>query len=49
MTCLELAKYFMVDYHYNMMVPFFGRLDMKIMYTDTYSFIWSVLIDDLFS
>ena len=49
MTCLELAKYFMVDYHYNIMVPFFGRLNIEIMYTDTDSFIWRVLTDDLYS
>lgn len=46
-VCLELAKEFMVRYHYKM-VGHFGRKNINLLYTDTDSFIYQFNVDDLY-
>ena len=43
---LELAKYHMYDFHYNIMKKHFGR-NIKLIYTDTDSFIYEICCDDI--
>ena len=35
MTVLDLAKVFMNDFHYGVMVPYFSRENIYLQYTDT--------------
>ena len=46
-VCLELAKLFMVRYHYNI-VDHFGRERVNLLYTDTDSFIYQFTVDNLY-
>ena len=46
-VCLELAKVFMTRYHYRV-VGHFGRKKVILLYTDTDSFIYLFLLDDLY-
>lgn len=48
MVCLDFAKHFMVKYHYHVMIPFFGRNNIELLYTDTDSFIWEIKTNDLY-
>ena len=45
-VCLELAKLFMVKYHYKIVMRF-GRKNVVLLYTDTDSFIYLFLVDNL--
>ena len=47
MICLDLAKVFMVRYHYKM-VSHFGRDQIQLLYTDTDSFIYHIFVDNLY-
>lgn len=49
MVCLELAKNFMVKYHFQKFVPYFKRENIKLLYTDTDSFIWQIFTHDLYN
>lgn len=49
MVCLELAKHFMVEYHYQKFVRYFKRENIKLLYTDTDSFIWQIFTGDLYN
>ena len=46
-VCLELAKLFMVKYHYRV-IKHFGRKRVLLLYSDTDSFIYIFFIDDLY-
>ncbi|CAG9817776.1 unnamed protein product [Phaedon cochleariae] len=45
---LDLSKIVMFDFHYNFMLPKLGA-DVKLMYTDTDSFIYEIVCDDVYS
>ena len=47
MVCLDLAKHFMVSYHYKM-VDHFGRDKIQLLYTDTDSFVYLTYVDNLY-
>ena len=48
-SCLELAKHFMVDFFYNRLIKHFGRKRVTLMYTDTDSMIlYFTSVKDLF-
>lgn len=46
-VCLELAKLFMVKYHYRV-IKHFGRKRVILVYTDTDSFIYLFFVDNLY-
>ena len=48
MVCLELAKLFMYQFHFGRMIPYFGRDNIVLLYTDTDSFIWAIYTEDLY-
>ncbi|CAG9814145.1 unnamed protein product [Phaedon cochleariae] len=48
MCILDLSKIVMYDFHYNFMLPKLGA-DVKLMYTDTDSFIYEIVCDDAYS
>lgn len=45
---LELAKFYMYQFHYEVMKPHFGER-IKLLYTDTDSLLYEVFTDDIFS
>lgn len=48
MSILELSKYHMFDFHYNVMKPIFGNR-FNLLYTDTDSLIYEIRSDDVYS
>ena len=48
MVCLDLAKLYMYQFHFRKMIPYFGRAKLKLLYTDTDSFIWAIYTKDLY-
>lgn len=47
-TILDLSKYLMYDFHYNVMKPKYGN-KCEMIYTDTDSFVYDIKTDDLYS
>ena len=45
---LELSKWRMLDFHYNLLLPFYGDR-LSLLFTDTDSFIYEVLTQDVYS
>ena len=48
MCCLEFAKDFMTKSHYKRMIPYFGRGNIVVLYTDTDSYVWGIYTIDLY-
>ena len=48
MVILELAKYYMYDFHYNVMKKHYGT-DITLLYTDTDSLVYEIKTDDVYS
>ena len=48
MSILDISKTHMYDFHYNKMVPFFGRDKIGICYMDTDAFIYWILTQDMY-
>lgn len=48
MCILDLAKMFMFDFHYNVMLKYYSPLSLHLLYTDTDSLIYHVFTDDLY-
>ena len=48
MSILDLAKFFMYDFQYNVMKPIFGRR-LSLLYTDTDSFLYEIKTPDFYS
>ena len=46
--CLDFAKHFMTGYHYDKIVPYFGRDNVFLQYIDTDSFVWLIFTNDLY-
>lgn len=46
-TILDMSKYLMYDFHYNIMKPKYGD-NVDLIYTDTDSFVYNVKCDDLY-
>lgn len=48
MSILDVSKTLMYDFHYNKMVPFYGRKNIEIAYQDTDSFIYRIQTEDMY-
>ena len=48
MTILDNSKLIMQDYWYNHLIPTYGHEKLKLLYTDTDSFIIEFKTDDIF-
>lgn len=48
MSVLDISKVVMCDFHYNYMKPKYGE-DVRILYTDTDSFIYTICCDDFYN
>lgn len=46
-TTMEFAKLYMYRFHYDVMVPLFGRESISMMMTDTDSLLYKIFCDDL--
>ena len=49
MCILDIAKYFMYLFHYKVMLPFYGKNRLRLLYTDTDSLVYHVQTEDLYS
>src|SRR5436190_4886506 len=47
-SILDISKIHMYDFHYNKMVPFYGRDNITICYMDTDAFLYNQKTDDLY-
>ena len=47
MSILDLSKWHMYNFHYNVMKPIFGGR-VHLLYTDMDSFIYEILSDDVY-
>jgi hypothetical protein len=48
-TILDLSKAKMYKFHYDTMIPKFGRENLRILYSDTDSFLYHIFTKDLYS
>jgi hypothetical protein len=48
MCVLDLSKFFMYDFHYNVMKPLYGE-NLKLLYMDTDAYIYDIKTDDFYN
>jgi len=49
MSILDISKTLMYDFHYNKMVNFYGRTNIKAVYLDTDSYVYAIHTQDLYA